>query len=188
MLASEQFSISNKHGLLQHSLLKDSLLKNNSLKQSPNIAKQVSNTQLKQVDSTITLTNKEFALSFNQNSGLIKQFTKNGQALISSPLVDNFYRAALDNDIGVSEVDNPDPNAWEVRWSKAGIGQWQRQCVAFNIIESSDDTRVVCLFEYLYEDNLQAQSKWTYVVIPNGDITLNIEVDSCSNGLPLHAV
>jgi beta-galactosidase len=38
-----------------------------------------------------------------------------------SPVQDNFTRAPLDNDIGVSEVTRIDPNAWVERWKAAGM-------------------------------------------------------------------
>ena len=38
-----------------------------------------------------------------------------------------FVRAPLDNDIGVSQADFPDPNARQVRWDKAGLWSMQRE-------------------------------------------------------------
>ena len=37
-----------------------------------------------------------------------------------TPLRDQFTRAPLDNDIGVSEATRIDPNAWVERWKAAG--------------------------------------------------------------------
>ncbi|GAL10170.1 beta-galactosidase [Vibrio astriarenae] len=67
---------------------------------------------------------------WDKSSGLLVQWQQLGVDKLAAPLVDNFYRAPLDNDIGVSEIDNVDPNAWMCRWDMAGIGQWQRQCLA----------------------------------------------------------
>ncbi|MDT0595714.1 beta-galactosidase [Glaciecola petra] len=133
--------------------------------------------QVNKTDAHITLKSEDFILSFERNSGLIEQYCLDGQAIIASPLVDNFYRAPLDNDIGVSEVDNPDPNAWAARWAEAGIGQWQRTCTSIDVLESTKDTRVICYFDYHYNEPLQAQTKWVYSVTPNGEIALSIEVN-----------
>ncbi len=45
-----------------------------------------------------------------------------------TPLRDQFTRAPLDNDIGVSEATRIDPNAWVERWKAAGHYQAKRRC------------------------------------------------------------
>lgn len=45
------------------------------------------------------------------------------------PLRDQFIRAPLDNDIGVSEVERIDPNAWVERWKSAGLYDLEAHCV-----------------------------------------------------------
>lgn len=50
-----------------------------------------------------------------------------------TPLRDQFTRAPLDNDIGVSEATRIDPNAWVERWKAAGHYQAEvalLQCTA----------------------------------------------------------
>ncbi len=58
---------------------------------------------------------------FSRESGDLVQWWHEGQASLLSPLRDNFTRAPLDNDIGVSEVTRIDPNAWVERWKAAGM-------------------------------------------------------------------
>jgi len=52
-------------------------------------------------------------LSFNTPTEQIKHWERHNKQVIASPLLDNFYRVPLNNDIGVIEVDNRDPNAWQ---------------------------------------------------------------------------
>jgi beta-galactosidase len=57
---------------------------------------------------------------FDRASGNLTQWWRNGVETLLSPLTDNFTRAPLDNDIGVSEATQIDPNAWVERWKAAG--------------------------------------------------------------------
>jgi len=58
---------------------------------------------------------------FDRTSGNLTQWWNNGTATLLAPLSDNFTRAPLDNDIGVSEATRIDPNAWVERWKAAGM-------------------------------------------------------------------
>ena len=66
--------------------------------------------------------------TIDKQSGLLTQWLKNNKEQLLSPLVENFFRAPLDNDIGISEIDNPDPNAWMPRWQRAGLHNLQHRC------------------------------------------------------------
>src|SRR5699024_2516661 len=57
---------------------------------------------------------------FNRHSGFLSQYWLDDQPQLLSPLMDQFNRAPLDNDIGVSEAHHIDPNAWVERWKAAG--------------------------------------------------------------------
>ncbi|KZD14248.1 Beta-galactosidase [Oenococcus oeni] len=58
---------------------------------------------------------------FAKNSGLLVSWSKSGNENLLDALRDQFTRAPLDNDIGVSKVDHIDPNAWYERWKSAGM-------------------------------------------------------------------
>ncbi|MGB3725248.1 MAG: beta-galactosidase [Glaciecola sp.] len=117
-----------------------------------------------------------FSIEFSTDTGLIKRWYHEGTPVIASALVDNFYRAPLDNDIGISEVDNLDENAFEARWQRAGIGQWQRTCANFEVIEGHQDVRINAMFEYYHQHQLQAQTHWQYLISPSGDVQINVQV------------
>ena len=129
-----------------------------------------------ETDATFTISDEHLTLVFNRTSGLLEQWVQNGANVITSPLVDNFFRAPLDNDIGVSEVDNMDPNAWQARWLRAGIGQWQRACSHIEVMQSQNDVRIKSVFNYTFEGELNAQTQWLYTVSNNGTINVNVEV------------
>jgi beta-galactosidase len=131
-------------------------------------------------EDAIVIDGADFSLSFSRKTGLISKWEHNSKAVIISPLVDNFYRAPLDNDIGISEVDNVDPNAWGARWQLAGVGVWQRNCRKISVALSSSDVRITCLFDYEHESTassvLQAQTRWLYTINNAGEVAIDIDV------------
>ena len=114
--------------------------------------------------------------SVNSQSGLLVSWLVDGKEQLSAPFEDNFFRAPLDNDIGVSEVDNPDPNAWESRWRRAGIGNWARVCGGVTVAQSTVNVTIVSLFHYYHEEALVASSQWTHTFNNDGSLALDIKV------------
>jgi beta-galactosidase len=164
VMASKQFALANKLSLVGFT------------------TKQANQQPLSVLENTnqIIIQGAGLTLAFNRQTGLVDQWintNKEGdQQIIASSLLDNFYRAPLDNDIGVSEVDNLDPNAWEARWLRAGVGMWQRACRKISAIASSEDVRITCFFDYEYEGLVCAQTLWVYTINNSGDINVNINV------------
>jgi beta-galactosidase len=62
----------------------------------------------------------------DRESGLFTHWQVDGVEQLLTPLRDQFMRAPLDNDIGVSEVERIDPNAWVERWKSAGLYDLRR--------------------------------------------------------------
>jgi beta-galactosidase len=165
IMATEQFVLANRQSLTSTHFAKQSAQSNTQ-----------KNISLNENNETIVIQGTGLNLIFDRQTGLIRSWQQDNKAVIASPLVDNFYRAPLDNDIGVSEVDNLDPNAWEARWLDAGIGKWQRTCQKINGISSREDIRISCVFDYEYEDELCAQTQWTYTVNNRGVVKVDIDV------------
>jgi beta-galactosidase len=161
VMATEQFSLINNQSLTRH----------NPIKQSDQSAPSLSVN-----DKTIVVQGIDFELVFNRKTGLIENWLQGKKQVVVNPLVDNFYRAPLDNDIGVSEIDNLDPNAWEARWINAGLGKWQQKCSQVNAISSTLDVRIFCVFEYEHEGQLCCQTKWVYSINNYGEVKVDIEV------------
>lgn len=169
ILATEQFSLANSKSLSATS--DASLASNRGVKSALKVNDN---------DDAIIINGADFLLSFNRKTGLIDKWEHNSKPVIVSPLVDNFYRAPLDNDIGISEVDNLDPNAWAARWELAGVGVWQRTCQQLSVALSPSDVRVRCLFNYEYESAtssiIQAQTRWLYTINNEGKVAVDIDV------------
>ena len=83
---------------------------------------------LTQTDEMLTLTHQQQRWIVDRTSGHLTQWLNNGVETLLSPLTDNFTRAPLDNDIGVSEATRIDPNAWVERWKAAGMYDITRGC------------------------------------------------------------
>ncbi|MCQ1058457.1 beta-galactosidase [Photobacterium sp. DNB23_23_1] len=115
---------------------------------------------------------------WNKASGLLEQWTVDAKPQFVSSPVDNFFRAPLDNDIGVSEVDFVDPNAWVCRWDAAGIGKWNRECVNCQVNTLNHQVTVTSTFVYTFNGNVQAITAWTYTLDSQGkakvDVTINL--------------
>ena len=111
---------------------------------------------------------------WDSKTGLLIEWTVSGQKQLLSPPLDNFYRAPLDNDIGISEVDLIDPSAWSCRWDAAGIGQWQRECIACKTDTLSNTIKVTSTFAYRYNSAIQAITEWAYTVDSSGQLQLEI--------------
>jgi beta-galactosidase len=161
VMATEQFVLANNQSLTSNSF-----------------ASQSASTKLNlfEDDGVISIVGTNFKLTFARETGLLVNWLQDNNQLIVSPLVDNFYRAPLDNDIGVSEVDNLDPNAWEARWVDAGIGNWQRKCRRINAIYSPVDVRITCVFDYEYNGEICSQTQWIYTISNNGEVKVDIDL------------
>ncbi len=158
-----QLVLTNKSGIASFSSTKKDAKSNNT-----DIA-------IEAQDENFIVNAKNQVFRFSKRSGLLTSWLKNENETLSAPLEDNFFRAPLDNDIGVSEVDNPDPNAWESRWRRAGVGQWNRTCTDVEVEQSTSDVRITSLFEYHYDGALVAATKWTYTI--NTLASLKVDVD-----------
>lgn len=134
-----------------------------------------SSISVERAEKVLTITAAQNVFSFCSQSGLLTSWLVEGHEQLSAPIEDSFFRAPLDNDIGVSEVDNPDPNAWESRWRRAGIGQWERTCSSLDIQQSALDVRVFVMYEYHFENRLVAATKWVYTI--NAQAKMNVAVE-----------
>lgn len=76
---------------------------------------------LTQKDGVLEVTYQQQRWHFECASGNLVQWWNKGVETLLSPLTDNFSRAPLDNDIGISEATRIDPNAWVERWKAAGM-------------------------------------------------------------------
>ncbi|REL35869.1 beta-galactosidase [Thalassotalea euphylliae] len=186
VLATEQFALKNHQSLVPFKAPFKVPFKASEPAES-----ETQSLTINEDDETISVTGTgtadntdSFVFSWSKASGLLSQWHVGEQALLATPLRDNFYRAPLDNDIGVSEVDNIDPNAWAERWKKAGLGQWQQNCVHLNAKHSGNSVLVTALYQFTHGDTLVAQTKWQGKVTPKGKLIVDVDVQ-LSEALPL---
>lgn len=109
-----------------------------------------------------------------KSTGLLTQWEKDQVPQLFSPLVDNFFRAPIDNDIGISEVDYQDPNAWVVRWQQAGLFDLSHRCLSLEVLPERGE--VIAHHGYSSKGNLLITTCWTWHFVGNGEVRVNIDV------------
>ncbi|USD43208.1 beta-galactosidase [Vibrio sp. SCSIO 43135] len=128
-----------------------------------------------QVDSGLVVRGGDNQWFINATTGEIESWKKANQELLLSPIRDNFFRAPLDNDIGVSEVDRQDPNAWMVRWQNAGLFDLQHRCKGVEVNAAMGEVSVK--HAYFSQDKLVLTSIWNYRFNNNGEASVSVQVD-----------
>lgn len=124
---------------------------------------------------SITINNSRWL--FNRSTAELIQWWQNDQAGLLSPLKDNFTRAPLDNDIGVSEVDRIDPNAWVERWKREGHYQLTPSVTQFCIDNLSDGVLVRTTHRYEAQGNCLFISQKSYRLTTNAQMSIDVTID-----------
>ncbi|USE37605.1 beta-galactosidase [Endozoicomonas sp. SCSIO W0465] len=149
----------------------------------PSLSAQTAAPRLQKVASIIE-SDRHFSVSAGSNrwsidrrSGQLVSWLKAGNEQLLAPLTDNFFRAPLDNDIGVSEVDRPDPNAWMPRWEKAGLSNLQHRCL---LVECDTEQGMIVAHQgYAHPERPEQtviRSIWTYRFSAAGELNIAVEV------------
>jgi beta-galactosidase len=121
--------------------------------------------------------------SFDRNTGLLHDWRSDGAALLRQPPRDSFWRAPLDNDIGVSEAHRPDPNAWAARWQAAGLDRLERHCEGLSWYEADQQVHIHNHQAYRMDGETVLRSHWHYAIDGSGQLALAVQVEA-SPGLP----
>lgn len=179
VVATEQFTLNNKYALSKPTFDTSETIAKNALALNEN-------------DTLWIISNdniaRPFELCWNKKTGLLEQWSINHKALLSSALQDSFYRAPLDNDIGTSEADCIDPNAWISRWQQSGIGHWARECLRCQVTPMADKILIESVFSYCYQNDIKAITTWRFQVSTFGEITLEVDVKINDSVPPLPRV
>ncbi len=109
-----------------------------------------------------------------RQSGLLTGWWFHGENQLRQPLMDNFTRAPLDNDIGTSEAANVDPNAWSERWKAAGLYQLQRECTGCEAFQAGDQIHIALEWHYHTAAGLGIISRWLMRFDGHGQLMLEI--------------
>lgn len=121
-------------------------------------------------------------------NGLLCSWLKGGDEQLVQPLRDNFVRAPIDNDIGVSEVTHIDPNAWAERWKSAGLYQLERECVRCEATQFGDDIVVVSEWRYHNHQGVAIVSCWQMRFDGLGQLHLTVTGERAETLPPLPRV
>lgn len=123
---------------------------------------------------------------FCRRQGWLTQFWREGQEQLLTPLRDQFTRAPLDNDIGVSEVTRIDPNAWVERWKAAGHYRAEPVLLQCDADELADAVLITTAHAWQYQGNTLFISRKTYRIDGHGKMQIDAAVDVAS-GTPYPA-
>lgn len=117
---------------------------------------------------------------FSRQLGVLVQYLLGDQPQLLTPLVDQFTRAPLDNDIGVSEVTRIDPNAWAERWKAAGHYQTEAQLLLCEAESLTDSVRIVTVHAFQYQGKTLFISRKTYHISGYGEMQITVDVEVAS--------
>ncbi|CNC18916.1 beta-D-galactosidase [Yersinia frederiksenii] len=135
-----------------------------------------SNLQLQQDTHHIMVVHQQQRWQFSRQTGLLEQWWVGEKAMLLTPLCDQFVRAPLDNDIGISEATCIDPYAWVERWKKAGIYQLEQHCLSLQADQLSHSIQISAEYSYKFDDEQLLQSHWLYHFDQHGRMTIDVRV------------
>ncbi len=150
----------------------------------PPLADDVPTLSANQNEYVVTVGEKRW--QFCRQQGWLTQLWKGDEKQLLTPLTDQFTRAPLDNDIGVSEVTRIDPNAWVERWKKAGHYRTEPVLLACQADALSDAVLITTTHAWQYQGATLFISRKTYRIDGHGKMQIDISVDVAS-GTPYPA-
>ena len=123
--------------------------------------------------------------TIDRQSGLLTHWQVDGVEQLLTPLRDQFVRAPLDNDIGVSEVERIDPNAWVERWKSAGLYELSARCVQCDAQRLAHEVVIDSRWHYLRGDEVVIVSHWRMTFDSEGKLHLAVDGERAGTLPPL---
>ncbi|HDS6407668.1 TPA: beta-galactosidase [Klebsiella oxytoca] len=123
--------------------------------------------------------------TIDRQSGLLTHWQVDGVQQLLTPLRDQFVRAPLDNDIGVSEVERIDPNAWVERWKSAGLYELSARCVQCEAQRLAHEVVIDSRWHYLRGDEAVIVSHWRMTFDSEGKLHLAVDGERAGTLPPL---
>lgn len=136
--------------------------------------------QLNVSENVFTVENDNKRWQFDRQSGLLTQYWIGDSAQLLTPLTDQFTRAPLDNDIGVSESTRIDPNAWVERWKAAGHYQAEATLLHCAANTLSDAVLITTEHAWQYQGETLFISRKSYRIDGKGEMQITVDVDVAS--------
>ncbi len=127
-----------------------------------------------QTAQTIVVKGESFEATFGKKSGSLESFTYGGKELVVSPLVPNFWRVPIDNDVG-----NDMPTRHGV-WREAGPNRTVKSVE----VEQLKDQVIRVTAESTIPAGTNSMFKTVYMVYGSGDIQVDATFNSDSKNLP----
>ncbi|NIY46365.1 beta-galactosidase [Cedecea colo] len=124
--------------------------------------------------------------SFSRETGLLTQWWQDDRATLLSPLMDQFTRAPLDNDIGVSEATRIDPNAWVERWKAAGMYRLEAELLHCEAQALECEVLLRTVHRWTHQNQALFISHKTYRIDDRGELHIDVNV-SIAFGTPAPA-
>ncbi|VDZ55793.1 beta-D-galactosidase [Citrobacter freundii] len=137
--------------------------------------------QLNVSENVFTVENDNKRWQFDRQSGLLTQYWIGDSAQLLTPLTDQFTRAPLDNDIGVSESTRIDPNAWVERWKAAGHYQAEATLLHCAANTLSDAVLITTEHAWQYQGETLFISRKSYRIDGKGEMQITVDVDVASD-------
>ncbi len=131
---------------------------------------------------TVTAANRRW--EFSREAGVLSQYFIDSQAQLLSALTDQFTRAPLDNDIGVSEAHRIDPNAWAERWKAAGHYSAEPVLLQCSADKLDDAVLITTLHRWQYQQTTLFISRKQWRIDAAGDLQITVDVDLPAGGTP----
>ncbi|CAH5601979.1 beta-galactosidase [Klebsiella oxytoca] len=123
--------------------------------------------------------------TIDRQSGLLTHWQVDGVEQLLTPLRDQFVRAPLDNDIGVSEVERIDPNAWVERWKSAGLYELSARYVQCDAQRLAHEVVIDSRWHYLRGDEAVIVSHWRMTFDSEGKLHLAVDGERAGTLPPL---
>lgn len=132
-------------------------------------------------DAGVEISHQHQRWCFERSTGNLTQWWNDGAETLLSPLEDNFTRAPLDNDIGVSEATRIDPNAWVERWKAAGMYDLSARLLQCDAEQQGQNAVVTTQHVWEYQGKTLFVSRKTWRVdghgVLHGDVQVEVAAD-----------
>ena len=139
--------------------------------------------QVIETEKQLTVIGDDYQVEFDVLTGILDSWLVKGVEQLTSGLKDNFYRAPLDNDIGVSEANRVDPNSWIARWQAMGLDSLTPECIEFSHFTQQNSVSVTARIAHLVEGQVRLLTCWQYQLYADGEVKLDVDVQA-ARGLP----
>ena len=118
---------------------------------------------------------------FERASGNLVQWWNGSAQTLRSPLTDNFTRAPLDNDIGISEATRIDPNAWVERWKAAGMYSLAPRLLACEGEQRGRSVAVTTLHAWAFNGKTLFLSRKVWTIDSHGVLHGDVQIQVASD-------